>query len=134
MPNRYNVPDLSPQEMEQLSSFRRLVEGMWDDELDPVPGSLQAREHNDDGTLLRFIQARPTIEASAEMFRESMTWREEVDIKSIHAKVRTACCARGWKTTYIYIYGSLPYLPHPSRAFSRSALRSINVKECESCW
>jgi len=107
MPNRYNVPDLSPREMEQLSSLRRLVEGMWDDELAPCPGSLQAREHNDDGTLLRFIQARPTIEASAEMFRESMAWREEVDIKSIHAKYYGPSKSRAASLVGDIFYGTL---------------------------
>ena len=80
---RYNVPDLTPDEMESLSSLRRLVEDLWDEDEDKA-GSNQARMHMDDGTLLRFAQSRPTIEAAAEMYRESMTWREEVNIDEIH--------------------------------------------------
>ncbi|GMI16001.1 hypothetical protein TrVE_jg1400 [Triparma verrucosa] len=48
-------------------------------------GSSQAQLHKDDGTLLRFIQARSTVDESAAMYRESMRWREEVKIDEIWA-------------------------------------------------
>ena len=83
---RYNVPDLTPKEMESISSFRRLVEDLWDEDKEVQVGSRESRKHMDDGTLLRFVQSRPTIEAAADMYRESMTWREQVRIDEIHDK------------------------------------------------
>ena len=76
MQNRYNVPDLTPSEMESLTMLRELLSSLLDPESPPVPGSREAALHNDDGTLLRYIQGRPTLEDAAQMFREAMKWRE----------------------------------------------------------
>ena len=56
--------------------LRELLSSLLDPESPPVPGSREAALHNDDGTLLRYIQGRPTLEDAAQMFREAMKWRE----------------------------------------------------------
>ena len=71
---------------EEEQSAVQELRGQLSEILDPkeeTPATLQAAAHNDDTTLLRFIQARPNVEQSAVMFRESMSWRAEIDVDSI---------------------------------------------------
>jgi len=78
----------SEEELGLLTRFKPLVEDLWNAE-STVPGSTEAKKHQDDGTLLRFIAARDTVEEAANMYRTSMTWREEVDIEAVWASRQT---------------------------------------------
>ena len=76
------LSSITEDELAQLERLKPLIEDMWEVG-STAKGSAEAKKHTDDGTLLRFIAARPTIEEAASMFRESMAWREEVGIDGI---------------------------------------------------
>jgi hypothetical protein len=68
--------DLTPEEQQKISELRVLLEPILTNE--ESPGFKEASKHADDGTLLRFVQARPTVPDAAAMFATSMEWRENV--------------------------------------------------------
>lgn len=76
-----DLTDATESERDQIEDLRAelmdLVNGHG-------PGSSQAQKHKDDGTLLRFIQARNSIDESAAMYRESMQWRELMKVDKIY--------------------------------------------------
>ncbi|GMH47759.1 hypothetical protein TrLO_g6154 [Triparma laevis f. longispina] len=76
-----DLTDATESERDQIEDLRAelmdLVNGHG-------PGSSQAQKHKDDGTLLRFIQARNSIDESAAMYRESMQWRESMKVDKIY--------------------------------------------------
>jgi len=77
------VSNITSLEASNLLEIRALLSPLFSPS-STLPGSVQARLHSDDGTLLRFIAARGTVKESAVMFSETMVWRETVDVPEIH--------------------------------------------------
>lgn len=76
--------ELTNSEATQLRNMRALLADFWADEATP-PGKSEALKHQDDTTLLRFVQARPSVEEAATMYRGAMAWRESVDVERLYA-------------------------------------------------
>jgi hypothetical protein len=62
------VLDLTAKDIANLKEIReRLTDLLAPDSI--LPGAVEARKMQDDNALLRFIMARPTVEAAASMVR-----------------------------------------------------------------
>jgi hypothetical protein len=68
--------DLTAEEQQKINELKLLLQPILTGK--ESPGFNEAAKHADDGTLLRFLQARPTVADAAAMFTTSMEWRENV--------------------------------------------------------